>query len=431
MFMPEVTNLGTAILWLLLFLGKFVAAWWWVLPPFLLYPFWKKLYLNYLQNSWLREQGKYQLLEIKLPEEIERPIKAMEQVFSNLWVILDDPNAREKWLEGKQVLHFSLEILGREGKVHFLIRVPVANVETVKSIIYAQYPEVEISDFDDYVNEVPQPLPNRDWNLWGADMKLLKADSYPIKTYPVFFEEHPSDKEQFKIEPLSSLLEGLSTLKSGEQIWIQIVATPTREDLTGWLTRAHQERDKVLQREKKQEIVSKPIYQQVIDILIFQKEYKESEMKEKSGPPLTEIPDAEKRIAEAIDRKASKPSFDCFIRVLYLGKRDVFFKPRVTIPINFFLGFNTENLNAFKPKSASIKYPPLKDQRLYLKQRDIFWRYLNRYVPGYPETSETYILNTEELATLFHLPSRSMAPASGLERIRSKKGEPPANLPIG
>jgi len=103
----------------------------------------------------------------------------------------------------------------------------------------------------------------------------------------------------------------------------------------------------------------------------------------------------------------------------------------VTIPINFFLSFNTENLNAFKPKSTSIKYPPLKDQRLYLKQRDIFWRYLNRYVPGYPEDSETYILNTEELATLFHLPSRNMAPASGLERIRSKKGEPPANLPIG
>ncbi len=429
--MDEIIILGSGLAAFFSYLGRLFLSWWWILPPFLLYPLWQKSYLYFIQNKWLEKKGQYRLLEIKLSEEINRPIKAMEQLFSNLWFVLDDPNVREKWMEGKQLLHFSLEILGRGGRIHFLIRVPSVHVETVKSIIYAQYPELEIVDFEDYTSAVPNPLPNQDWNLWGSDMKLVKADSYPIKTYPVFFEESPSDKDQFKIEPLAALLEGLTTLKPEEQVWIQIVATPTREDLTGWLTRAKSVRDKVLQRGKSEEVIRTPIIQQVIGILFFRQEFKEIEVKDKPAPSLQEIVEADKKVAEAVDRKAAKPSFDCFIRVIYLAKRDIFFKPRVTIPINFFLGFNTENLNGFKPKSTSIKYPPFEDRRLYLKQRDVFWRYLKRLVPGYPETSETYILNTEELASLFHFPSRTLAPASGLERVRAKKGEPPSNLPVG
>jgi hypothetical protein len=428
--MDGLTNVGGGIIGVIIFFWQIFLAWWWLIPPFLVYPFWRRIYLNYIQDVWLKEKGKYKLLEIKLSEEIIRPVKAMEQVFNNLWFVLDDPNAREQWLDGKQMLHFSLEIVGRGGQIHFLLRIPSAHAETAKSIIYAQYPELEISDFVEYTSEVPEFLPNKEWNLWGTDMKLIKPDSYPIKTYPMFFEESSSDKEQFKIEALSSLLEGLSTLKPEEQIWIQIVAVPTREDLTGWITRAREARDKILQREGGKDLIRKPIFRQVIDILFFQQEFQEIEVKEKTKPSLQDIPEAEKKMAEAIDRKASKPSFDCFIRVIYLAKREVFFKPRVTIPINFFLGFNTENLNSFKPKSTSIKYPPFEDQRLYVKQRDIFWHYLNRLVPGYPEAKNTYILNAEELASLFHFPSRVMAPASGLARIRAKKGEPPANLPV-
>jgi hypothetical protein len=413
------------------YLGSLFLAWWWILPPFLIYPFWRSIYLYYMQDSWMRKKGKYQLLEFKLPEEINRPFKAMEQLFSNLWFIIDDPNVREKWLQGKSLLHFSLEILGRGGQIHFLARVPAHHLDTFKSIVYAQYPGIEIVDFPEYTNQVPCPLPNQDWNVWGSDIKLVKPSSYPIKTYPFFFEESPSDKEEFKIEPLSALLEGLSALKEGEQIWIQIIATPTRDDLTGYKAQAQQARDQVLHRASKKEIIRRPIFRQVVDILFFQQEFKDIEAKEKEAPSLQEITSSDKRIAEAIDRKASKLSFDCFIRVIYLGKRDVFFKPRVTVPINFFLGFNTEDMNSFKPKSTSIKYPPFEERRLYIKQRDVFWHYINRLVPGFPETSETYILNAEELASLFHFPSRMMASASGLERIRAKKGEPPSNLPIG
>ena len=41
----------------------------------------------------------------------------------------------------------------------------------------------------------------------------------------------------------------------------------------------------------------------------------------------------------------------------------------------------------------------------------------------------TYVLNTEELATLWHFPGQIMRVPS-LERIESKEASPPPNLPI-
>ncbi|KKR22760.1 MAG: hypothetical protein UT53_C0034G0008 [Candidatus Yanofskybacteria bacterium GW2011_GWD2_39_48] len=43
-------------------------------------------------------------------------------------------------------------------------------------------------------------------------------------------------------------------------------------------------------------------------------------------------------------------------------------------------------------------------------------------------TTKTYVLNTEELATIYHFPDIGIE--SPLPRIEAKKGEPPINLPI-
>ena len=40
------------------------------------------------------------------------------------------------------------------------------------------------------------------------------------------------------------------------------------------------------------------------------------------------------------------------------------------------------------------------------------------------------MLNTEELASLFHFPSKGSAPATSVSRIESKRGGFPAGLPV-
>jgi len=68
---------------LLNYLFRFIENWWWAILPFLL---WKPslfVYLWWRNECWLRKQ-KIVLLEIKIPKEILKPIRAMEQVMANI-----------------------------------------------------------------------------------------------------------------------------------------------------------------------------------------------------------------------------------------------------------------------------------------------------------------------------------------------------------
>ena len=144
------------------------------------------------------------------------------------------------------------------------------------------------------------------------------------------------------------------------------------------------------------------------------------------------LTDEEKAIIQAIEKKISKYGFECSIRFIYLGERRSFFKPRVKIPINFFTGLSTESLNGLRPwNTTKVYYPPAIQQRTYIKKRDLFWHYIHRFSPLFPQKGKTFVLNTEELATLYHFPGKIAVPAPSLQRIKERKAEPPANLPIG
>ena len=64
----------------------------------------------------------------------------------------------------------------------------------------------------------------------------------------------------------------------------------------------------------------------------------------------------------------------------------------------------------------------------------MFSRYINRLPPLFPKSGKIdkgrFVLDTEELATLFHFPGKTVAPASFMPRIEAKKGEAPPGLPM-
>ena len=428
-FSPSIQGIGSDLFLTGQWIWRFILAWWWVFLPVVLFELWKPLYLWFV-NEKFAAKTKYAFLEIGLPREVTRPIQAMEQVFSHLWSIYDPANFKEKWLEGKFLVNFALEIAGIDGQVHFFMRVPAALKEVVQSVIYSQYPEVEIREVDDYTQHVPQKIPNRNWDLWGCDYVLLKEDSYPIKTYTQFFERTPDLKEEKRIDPLAALLEGMALLKPGEQLWLQLVAKPITNKENNWISRGKALRDKLIHRP--QPAPRKSILHQVFEILFLWRSPDISSKVEEVPAPMMMLTDEEKVAVQAIERKISKYGFECNIRFIYLGERKSFFKPRVKIPINFFTGLSTEELNGLRPWNVTkVYYPPAIAQRTYIKKRDLFWHYIHRFTPLFPKPGKTFVLNTEELATLYHFPGKMVAPAASVTRVRAKKAEPPTNLPIG
>jgi len=420
---------------------EILKSWWWLPLPFILW--WPFCFLwRWRKTDIFLKKTKFILLEIKIPKEVLKPIRAMETVMDGLWQILYDAPGSwwEKWIEGKIILSYSFEIASIGGEPHFFIRIPEKNRDSAESAIYSQYPEAEISIADDYTKYIPQDIPNKDWDLWGSDYKLLKENPYPIKTY-LKFETEREPLEEKRIDPLASLLEAMAKIKPGEQLWIQIVASPVTDEELPWVKEGEKIRDELARRTEKVS-VRKPMIMEAADILITGEPPGGLKKEERELiPPEMKLTPGEREIISGVEQKMTKRGYKTSIRFIYLGKRDVFFKPKLRLVLAFFSTFFTQNLNALVPWGKTLTkihkswFLPLNlvlNRRLYLRKRSLFRKYKLRHPPLFPRKNRwpsSFVLNTEEMATVFHFPGRRVAPAPFVERIEAKKGEAPPGLP--
>ena len=444
----DVQAILTAIAPALEMIFQFLKTWWWVLLPFLFWKRFKFLWLWWRQMEvWVPRQ-KPVILEVRIPTEVVKPIRAMEMVLSGLFqTIYQPPDPWEKWIDGQVQLSYVFEIASIEGDIHFFIRLLDKGMrDAVESVVYSQYPEAEITETDDYTKYVPQDIPNKEWDLWGTNYRLIKPDPYPIKTYRQFETEREALEEK-RVDPIATLLEAMAKIKKGEQLWIQIIAKPVGKadfpDKKYW-----SEYEKVkeeLARRAKKPAPQKSMLLEAADILITGKPPEgPAKVEETIIPPEMKLTPGERDVLTAVEEKASKPIFETILRFIYLGKRDVFFKPNLRLAFGFFSSFWTLNCNALIPMGQPIItkikkswFLPLNmgfisKRRLYLRQRKLFRRYRMREAPFFPRPTEdgTYALNTEELATLFHFPGRASAAAPFMSRVESKKREAPPSLPV-
>ncbi len=403
-------------------------VWWWLIIPFILIPqvkyqwlFWKAVSLD----------KKNIILEVRIPKEVEKPMRAMENVIIGFWPLYGPPNWFDKWWKGKSQVSFSLELVSIDGDPRFLIRCPKEEKHLFESNIYAEYPEAEIFEVEDYTTKVPSDIPNDRWDLWGTDY-TMPNDVYPVKTYRDF-EPTESVMEEKRIDPISSLVEGFSRLEEGEQIWVLIKAKPVTDDETGFVKKADKEIEKIAGRKPKPKSLT--VFEDILNTLTgFPPK---EEVKEDTSMPEMKLTSGEKEKIKAIEQKKSKHLYECFIRCAYIAKKEKFSGGRVKTPIGYMNQFNKYGkIVPWKPTITKITrnwydWFWFVDKRLYTRKRRIFRNYLRRLSAFFPEgkKGETFVLSSEELASIYHFPSRHSSPSSSLSRVDAKKKEPPANLP--
>jgi len=436
---------GWAFLLLIVFAIPVIRIWWWLFAPLILLPWAKTLYLWWAGwDKWYKEQ-KWVLLEITPPKEIEAPFRAMEDVFSVVWTIGDQANWREIYCEGELPLApywVSWEIACIEGKIRFYIRCLDVHRHVVESVLYAHYPDIEIKEAADYTQNVPQDIPNEEWDFYGEDYILKKEDAYPIKTYPSFFEENVETKEEKRIDPIISLLEGMSRLGPGEQIWIQFITAPILSTDIPWVDEAQKIISKTARRSapKKPKTIGeemRSIAQEVISgpgTAVKGKETYLSPALSPEGLKEMILTPGEREILFAIENKIKKAAFKTNIRQIYLAKRDYFKSPHGKIARSYFPHFATQNLNfiLFSVKTRPKIHYVLRQRRKYYRMRKLFRMYIQRLPSSFPELvgHGNMILCTEELATIFHFPTKVGAQlAPSVIVTEAKKGGPPPTLP--
>lgn len=378
-----------------------------VWAPILLVWMAAKLWLAYVQKQFILKNFDFVLLEIKMPRTIEKTPLAMELVLQAFHQG-GTGNWYERWWEGKVKPWFSLELVSVDGNVRFFIRTPSKFKKIIESHIYAQYPDIEIHETQDYISLAPYIHERNEWTLWGCEFALTKPDPYPIKTYVDYGLDSPLLKEEQKSDPLTSLIEFLGSLGRGQQVWIQILiqATGERFKTPGTINKKHD------WKEEGKKIIK--------------------ELQEKYGGESGKITKRQSDIIAAIEKSLGKLGFDCGIRAIYIAKREHFDPANIAGVTGAFRQFSTQDLNGFKPsRTTGFDYPwqDFRDIRLNALKRELFDAYVRRSYFYPPYKRKPFVLNTEELATIYHFPG-GVAETPTFERIESRKGEPPPNIPV-
>jgi hypothetical protein len=129
-----------------------------------------------------------------------------------------------------------------------------------------------------------------------------------------------------------------------------------------------------------------------------------------AGAP-KEISDRNKNRITEVEKKATKLGYQVKIRLAYLGESEASAKLRMQAIVGTFKQFNSTNLNGFRMSSPSFKPEDLA-------------KYSQRQF-----NDRGFILNIEELASVFHLPHTNVE-TPNIVWASSKTAEPPAKLPI-
>lgn len=409
--------------WIIFVIAIGYGAWW--------------LYLDYIQGRFIMNT-KYVLLAIDVPRENEQTPKAVEHLFSHFHGISKNPNFLEKYRDGYVQPTITVEIISVGGFIQFIIRAPEVQRDLVEAAIYAQYPNAEISEVEDYVDQFAAKFPNDEYDMWGCEMTLTNKEWYPIRTYPMW--EH--SLTQTFLDPLASLLEMMGRMKSGEQMWFQLVLSPNADNM--WRQKGLDAINKLigLKSAKKKSggilstLSSAPgaIAQGTFDTItrtLLDPAESSTKKKDDNDPPsmMMHLPSNAKAVIEAIGMKISKLGFDVKFRTLYFGTLDQFSKARVSAITGAVKQFNTLDLNGFKPDSkmkTSRDFFFVKRRVAGLKKR-LLWGYKYRSIW---RGRRVFVLNIEELASLWHFPVVTVK-APQVKKTDAKRGEPPVALPIG
>lgn len=164
---------------------------------------------------------KWKFYRIQIPAESIQTPKGMENFFNLLAGSKSTITWKENWLLGKFQPWFVLEIVSEGGRISFYIKTQTKYDDMVVGALYAQYPEAQVIEVEDYAKDWPDTFPNDDYDAWGSMFVTRAPNFMPIKTYVDF--EHQGEKDQRFKDPLLVVLEQMGRMKPDETYAIQIL----------------------------------------------------------------------------------------------------------------------------------------------------------------------------------------------------------------
>ncbi len=424
----------------------------------IVFPMARSTWLFWKQEVYKVESIQFVLLELRLPREVRKSPRAMEQALAAIHALRNSPNDfGERWMDGEITRWYSFEVVSFGGEVHFYMRVYKKQRDIIEAALYSFYSDLEIVEVEDYTKRFPKnvgELYQRGYDMWGSELKLKREDAYPIKSY-IDFEEIDEDRQ---FDPMSVCLEILGKIKKEEIIAIQILLEPADHN---WKDKWKDLVEKLRLKEdpRKAKAREQAGYKRKIEfeggILPHFPIIKSGEDKKDEFGSFTKSfmrTPGETDVLKAVEENLAKPAFETMIRFIYLSPKELFYDtfPRRGI-MAIFNQYASADLNSFeRNESVSTRtkiwhWPHIlpatrneyKKQRLLINYRHrelphetFMGKVLTSHWYNWNFISKTFTLSNRSVATIFHPPTFVVLTAPHIKRVESKKMGPPSGLPI-
>lgn len=405
-----------------LFVGFFAPLW----VPYLMSHFAWQQWVKARRSEFIAGQSTV-LLELRMPRDSKKTPLAMEAILSNLHITSGESTNYAKFWQGKVRTWFSLEIVSIGGRLHFYIWTRAGFRRGIEAAFYAQYPDMEIVEAEDYSLLYDPAAPGND--MFGDEWVHTKPDPYPIKTYVEYGLDKAGAKPEEITDPMAQMLELLGSIGPKEQLWFQMIIRASKDEKYAgqktkdgktytWKDHATDLIEQIREKTAKKGSYVDPV---------TGKEH------ETAGFPNPTKGQSE--TMAAIERNISKPGFDVGMRGIYTAPNEAYQGSMISLMLGTMLKpYSSEAYNGFRPSAkfdAQFNDYPWEDPGNHHRQHlhhQIVEYYRRRAFYHDPYIGEWMIMSTEELATIFHVPGSHIETPS-LPRIQSMTSGAPSNLP--
>lgn len=287
--------------------------------------------------------------------------------------------------------HLSLEIVARAGLVHYYTVVPSVLVDVVRQAVAAAYPSARLEEVVEH--NIFSQVGKMSGTI-GGEFTLKKSYVYPIATY-----------QESKQDASRALLNALSAAGREDGIAVQLMIRPAKE---GWAKNSINTVEKITKDKAKKKAGPGGV--------IAPKELMEALWK----PPVVEdatsedkqLTSLEKKTVEAIEEKTRHPAYEVLVRVVVSSNTAAHSQALLKNVVAAFALFDSPSFNGFKfAVTKNIE--------------ELVTSYIFRF---FPQTVTQSVLNSVELASLFHLPNQKDIPTAQVQRQMSKQVDGPTEL---
>lgn len=284
--------------------------------------------------------------------------------------------------------HITFEVVATKGLIHYYIVVPLVLVDVVKQAVVAAYPSATLEEVEEHnifsqVGKISGTI--------GGELTLKREFSYPIATY-----------QDTKRDAMQAILSALAIVTQEDGAAIQILLRPAGEK---WTKKSIEIASRI-RKDKGKAPTNSTVMKGVLNALWKPPEAKEVKPEDKQLSAL------EQATVDALEEKTRHPGYEVLVRVIAssntAGRSQAILKNVVAA----FALFDAPGKNGFK-------FSPAKSMESFVTA------FIFRF---FPQEFRSSVLNSVELATIFHFPDQRNTPTSQLQRQASKQVDGPSQM---